>query len=53
MKGFLKFLGTVAAIFTAILGAITVYDRFANRNAIKTEYLDCSDSLPHTEDDDK
>ena len=53
MKGFLKFLGTVAAIFTAILGAVTVYDRFVNRNAIKNEYLDCSDNLSDTEADDK
>ncbi|MBR4909874.1 MAG: hypothetical protein IKZ47_00940 [Clostridia bacterium] len=42
MKGFLKFLGAVAAIFTAVVGALAVFDRFSNRNAIKGEYLDCT-----------
>ena len=44
MKGFFKFLGAVAAFFTAIFGAIFVFDRIANRNAIKQEYLDCTDN---------
>lgn len=46
MKGFLKFLGTLAAIFTAVVGALAIFDRISNRNAIKNQYLDCSDNLP-------
>lgn len=42
MKGFLKFLGAVASIFAAVLGALAVFDRIANKNRIKDEYLDCS-----------
>ncbi|MBR6902647.1 MAG: hypothetical protein IKN39_02010 [Clostridia bacterium] len=42
MKGFLKFLGTIASIFAAVLGALAIFDRIANRNRIKDEYLDCS-----------
>ena len=44
MKGFLKFLGTLAAIFTAVIGALAIFDRISNRNNIKGEYLDCSDN---------
>lgn len=43
MKGFFKTLGIIAAVFTAIVGALAVFDRIANKNAIKDEYLDCSD----------
>lgn len=43
MKGFFKTLGIIAAVFTAVVGALAVFDRIANKNAIKDEYLDCSD----------
>ncbi len=46
MKGFLKFLGTLAAIFTAVIGALTIFDRISNRNEIKNQYLDCSNNSP-------
>ena len=42
MKGFLKFLGAIASIFAAVLGALAVFDKIANKNSIKDEYLDCS-----------
>ena len=45
MKGFLKFLGAVAAVFGAIFGAIFVFDRISNRNTIEDEYLDCSQDV--------
>lgn len=40
MKGFLKFLATVTAVFSAVLGALAVFDKIHNRNRIK-EYLRC------------
>lgn len=43
MKSFLKFLGIVAAVFTACVGALAIFDKIANKNAIKDEYLDCSE----------
>ncbi len=41
MKKFLKFLGTVAAVFSAILGALAVFDRLSNKHRIKNGYLEC------------
>ncbi|MBO4694093.1 MAG: hypothetical protein J5659_06880 [Clostridia bacterium] len=44
MKSFFKFLGTLAAIFTAVISALAIFDRISNRHTIKGEYLDCSDN---------
>ncbi len=41
MKKFLKFVGTVVAIFSAVLGALTVFDRLTQKNRIKNGYLEC------------
>ncbi len=41
MKGFLKFLATVTAVFSAVLGALAVFDKLSNKNRIKGEYLVC------------
>lgn len=41
MKKFLKFIGAVAAIFSAVLGALTVFDRVTQKNRIKNGYLEC------------
>ena len=41
MKGFLKFLGTVVAIFSAVIGALAVFDRLTQKNRIKDGYLVC------------
>jgi hypothetical protein len=46
MKGFFKFLGAVAAFFAAVFGAIFVFDRISNKNAINDEYLDCTAGTP-------
>ena len=47
MKGFFKFLAAMVAIFSAVLGAITVFDKIQNKNRIK-EYLRCE--LPENEE---
>lgn len=41
MKGFLKFIASVAAVFTAVLGALAVFDKLSNKNRIKGDYLEC------------
>ncbi len=41
MKGFLKFLGTVAAIFSAVIGALAVFDKLTQKNRIREGYLVC------------
>ncbi len=41
MKGFLKFLGSVVAIFSAVIGALAVFDYFTQKNKIKDGYLVC------------
>lgn len=41
MKKFLKFLGAVAAIFSAVLGALAVFDHLTQKNRIKDGYLEC------------
>ena len=41
MKGFLKFIGVIVAVFTAIVGALAVVDRFLNRNRLTDDYLQC------------
>ena len=41
MKGFLKFLGTVAAVFSAVIGALAVFDKLTQKNRIKDGYLVC------------
>lgn len=45
MKGFFKFLGFLASVFAAVIGALAIFDRISNRNAIKDDYLDCTDTL--------
>lgn len=47
MKKLLKFIGAVAAIFSAVLGALTVFDRVTQKNRIKNGYLECD--IPETE----
>lgn len=45
MKGFLKFLGAVAAIFTAVIGALAIFDKISNKNVVEDDYLNCSDNI--------
>ncbi len=48
MKGFLKFLGTVVGVFSAVIGALWIFDRFAQKNRIKDGYLVCE--VPEAEE---
>lgn len=41
MKKFLKFIGTIVAVFSAVLGALTVFDSLTQKNRIKNGYLEC------------
>ena len=41
MKKFLAFIGALAAIFSVVIGALVIFDRFNNKNRIKDGYLDC------------
>lgn len=41
MKKFLKFIGTLTAMFSAVLGALAVFDRLTQKNRIKDGYLKC------------
>ncbi len=41
MKGFLATIGSIFAVFGAIIGALAIYDRFVNKNRIKGDYLEC------------
>ncbi len=41
MKGFLKFLISLFAIFGAVIGALAIFDKIANKNRIKGDYLEC------------
>jgi len=50
MKKFLKFIGTVAAIFSAVLGALAVFDRLTQKNRIKNGYLECNVPEVNTEE---
>ncbi len=50
MKKFLKFIGTVAAIFSAVLGALAVFDRLTQKNRIKDGYLKCD--VPEAEEEE-
>lgn len=50
MKGFLKFLGTVVAVFSAVIGALAVFDHFTQKNRIKDGYLVCEVPDSNTEE---
>ncbi len=41
MKGFLKFLGTIVGVFSAVIGALFIFDRITQKNRIKDGYLEC------------
>ena len=41
MKGFFKFIGIVAAVFTAVVGALEAVEKLLNRNRIEDDYLQC------------
>lgn len=41
MSGFLKFLGSLLAVFGAVISALVIFDKFTNKNRIKGDYLEC------------
>ncbi len=41
MKSFLKFLVSLFAIFGAVVGGLAIFDKIANKNRIKGDYLEC------------
>ena len=41
MKSFLKIIGSLLAVFGAVIGALAVFDKFTNKNRIKGDYLEC------------
>lgn len=44
MKKFLTIMGIAVAVFTAVLGALAVFDRITQKNRIKDGYLECGSS---------
>ena len=51
MKGFLKFLGAMVAIVSAIVGALFIFDRITQKNRIKDGYLVCE--VPDNEEEEQ
>lgn len=47
MKKILTFVGTLAVVFTVVVGALVLVDRLKNKNRIKDGYLECD--VPDTE----
>lgn len=41
MKGFLKFVLTVSALFAAAVGVLVLVDQLVNKNRIRGDYLEC------------
>lgn len=41
MKGFLKFIVSLFALFGAAIGALAIFDKVQNKNRIKGNYLEC------------
>lgn len=49
MKKFFKFLAGLAAIFSSVMAALTVFDRLTQKNRIKNGYLECE--IPQSEEE--
>ena len=41
MKGFFKFIGSLLAVFGAVVGALAIFDTISNKHRIKGDYLEC------------
>ena len=41
MKGFLKFILSLLAVFGGVVGALAVFDKLSNKNRIEGDYLEC------------
>lgn len=44
MKGFIKFMLSMFAVFAAVVGALVICDRLVNKNRLKGDYLECDAS---------
>lgn len=44
MKGFLKFIVSLFALFGAAVSALAIFDNIKNKNRIKGNYLECDDT---------
>lgn len=44
MKGFLKFVLTVSALFASAVGVLVLVDGILNKNRLKGQYLECDTS---------
>lgn len=44
MKGFFKFIASLAAVFAVFVGALAVLDSISNKHRIKGDYLECDDT---------
>lgn len=51
MKKFWTFFGIAVAVFTAVLGALAVFDRITQKNRIKDGYLNCGSNEEHIEEE--
>ena len=38
MKTFLKIIGSLLAVFGAVIGALAIFDKISNKNRIKGDY---------------
>lgn len=52
MNSFFKFFVSILAIFGAVIGALAVFDKIANKNRIKGDYLDCDTQDDYEPSDD-
>lgn len=41
MKGIVKIIIAISVIFTAVVGALIVFDKLTNKNRLEGDYLDC------------
>ena len=41
MKGFLKFLVSLFALFGAAVGVLAIFDKISNKHRIEGDYLEC------------
>ena len=41
MKKFLKFIGTLTAVFSTVIGALALFETLTQKKKIKNGYLEC------------
>lgn len=51
MKGFIKILTALFAMFATVIGALAIFDKLSNKYRIEGGYLDCeSEDFSETEE---